>query len=381
MGTISAKKIQDALSQAQNLGLVEEPCTINGCSLVLRSLRPDEYAAALTDCKDIDNQVEYLNEFQRAHITRSIVEVNGVDLREADFIEVEEEVKNPQTGQMEPKLIKLERAAYLKKYVIKSWGRESVYTAYRKFNDAEKRADEEAKKNIQFYTPEETAEDKVRRLIVELKEVEEEIPEQLLNQLLDEYGYMRKSTAEEVKAAMERLDQEARDKETAAKAAAAPPAGQPQTPVQQAAPTPQGPPAVDLSQRQPLNRRPVQIPPDPHVVAQQAAQQIRDQVQVAQGGRAPQPAVADPSVLKKAQEIAALEGEAGTGLDIPPAPGSAQTPTHLPGPGGQNIPVVNLNSGVAELVTKGQDRIDPKALRLDQPPTGGINPKYRPQQR
>ena len=193
---------------------------------------------------------------------------------------------------------------------------------------------------------------------------------------------MRKSTAEEIKTAMAKLDQEARAKEEAEKAekAAAATGGQPQAPAQQAAPSTQARPGVDLSQRQPLNRRPVQLPPDPHVVAQQTVQQMREQVQGVQGGRAPQPAVADPSVLKKAQEIAALEAEAGN-LDVPPPSEASQTPTHLPGPGGKEIPVVNLNSGVAELSTKGQDRIDPKALRLDQPPTGGINPKYRPQQR
>ena len=42
--------------------------------------------------------------------------------RRGGGIDVEEEVKNPQ-GQIETKVVKLERAAYLKKYVIKTWGR------------------------------------------------------------------------------------------------------------------------------------------------------------------------------------------------------------------------------------------------------------------
>lgn len=96
MAVISAKKITDALAKARDIGVTEEPLTICDATIVLRNLRPDEYTAVYEDNKEREG-LDSLYSFQKGHLCRSIVEINGVDLREADFVEVEEEVIDPKT--------------------------------------------------------------------------------------------------------------------------------------------------------------------------------------------------------------------------------------------------------------------------------------------
>lgn len=378
MGTISARKITDALAKARNVGLVEERFTIFDCEVVLRNLRPDEYTACIDECKELEDAA-FMYAYQKAHICRSIIEINGVDLRDVDFVEVEEDdPKKPGST----KTVKLELHKYVLSHVIVSWGKEAITVAFRKFGDVQSLAEKKAKEGITFVLPEETADEKLRRLLGEIKELEDEIPPTLLEKVLDEYGLMSKSTAEEAKAAMERADQLAREAEARNEAPPEPPpAAAP--PPHPAAPPPPAPPVASAPQtapqaapagstpdeimrsRQPLNRQP--LPVDPHKV-------LQDRVAQAQANAPP---VARSS---RTAEIAALQADAGAAAiaDAPPT----SLPTHLTGPGGIPIPVVQpaQPGEIAELATKGQDRVDPKALAqaLDRPPPAGINPRYKP---
>lgn len=378
MGTISAKKITDALAKARNVGIVEESFTIDDCTLTLRNLRPDEYTAVLAECKELE-ELDYLYGYQKGHVARALVEINGLSLRDVDLVEVEEDdPKKPGTV----KTVKLELHAYVRRMLLDSWGKEAIFNAYRKFGDVVKKAEDKAKEGITFILPEESPEEKFRRVLGELKEIEDDIPGVLIDKVLDDYGFMRKSTAEEIKAAMEKADKLAREQReqegaqsppddgegsgTPPPAAAAPVAPPPPP----AAPPPAAPPVAAapedlMSRRQPLNRA---LPVDPH-------QALQARVAQAQAEQPPANATA-PAVLTKAAQIAALEADAG--LDAHPEL------THLPGPGGVQVPIAPANrEEVAELRSKGQEAVDPKAFHqiVERGPSAGINPRYRPPSR
>lgn len=352
MGTISAKKVDAALAKARNVCIVEEPFTLGDCAVVLRNLRPDQYTAVLHECQGLPD-AEYLISYYRGHLARSIVELNGLDLRDVDFVEVEE--PDP-TDSLKAKAVKLELHSYLDRSILSTWSRTAIFTAYRKFGDVEQLADKKGKEGIHFLTPEETPEEKFRRLLGELKEVEQEVPEAILDDVLEDAGYMRRSTADEIKAVMEQTAKLAREEEEKQRVVQAP---LPPTP--SAAPLPPGPSPDELmARRQPLNRP---MPVDPHQTLQQAVA-ARTAPQQAQ-----QMAQPEPVAMGRAARIAALEAEAGDGV-----------PTML-GPGGQKIPLAELPSKeVAELSKKGAEQIDPKALSgsIDRPPTAGLNPRFKP---
>lgn len=337
MGTISAKRLNEALAKAKNVGLVEESFEIDGCVVSLRNLRFPEYTAVIKDCEGLSN-IEYVTAYQCGQLSYSMVEVNGVDLREADFIEVEEEDrKNP--GQT--RTVKLETHAYVLKYILGTWSKEAVNTAYRKFGDVVELAERKAKEGINFIVPEETGEDRYRRLLLEAKSCEDDIPDSLIEKILEANGLMRKTTAEEIKSVMERTDQLAREQEgTSSDPPVEPPIASP------AAPVP--------ADRQPLNRVPVRVPVDPHRTLQQAID-ARHQ-----------------PVPERTQAIAALEADAGsTGIE------HADT---LPGRNGEPIPVVRPETEPEVVEIKDHGKFDPKAASqiLDQPPAAGLNPRFRP---
>jgi hypothetical protein len=345
MGTISAKKLNEALSRAKNVGLVEESFIIDGCDLTLRNLRPDEYAATLQDCQGLED-VSYLNAYQRGHIARSIIAINGVDFHETEFVEVEEDdPKKP--GQI--KLVKLELHNYLSRYILGTWSKESIYTAYRKFGDVLELAERKAKAGIDFVIPEETEAEKYRRLLIEAKEVESNIPDTLLDKILDDMGFLRKSTAADLKAAMEKTDQLAREQ---AEKEPEPAVEKEAEPAQEAAPPVQASVDSRLVMNQPVGAKPV----DPHQTLQQAIAARQAGAQAPQ--TAPQP---EPTAASRSAKIAALEADAGD-LSL----------------SGGVEPGMNREMEVIEL--KKLERIDPKIVGqiVDQAPVSGINPRFRP---
>lgn len=321
MRIISAKKLSEALTKAQGVGLVEERFTIGDCEVVLRNLRPDEYESIIGETHD-EEDLAYLNAYQKSHVSRSIVELNGQDLRDVQFVDVEED--DPKTGKT--RSIKIELHAWITKNILNTWSKEAIFTAYRKIGDVVTLAEERAKAGITFRVPEESRDDKYRRILGELREAEEDLPLELVERLLADFGYMRKTTAKEAAAVDERL----------AKVEPPPPEPVPQPPE----------PAPDavMARRQPLNQLPVQVP---SVI------------------RTPPPLAPDtPPAQSRAAKIAALEGDVDSAiLAGPPVP-----PQVIQAP----------QAEVAELSRK-QDRADPKGVSqiLDQPPTGGINPRYR----
>lgn len=373
MGILSARSLTQALSQARHIGLTEESFVVADTSIVVRNLRPDQYDAIFKECQGLAD-VEYLNTWQMAHVCRAICELNGQDLREVQYVE-DEEPDPKRAGQT--KTVKHELHAWLRKNVISTWAREVVYIVYRKVADAIEAAEKHAQDGITFRVEEESAEDKFRRLLGEIKEVEGDVPERILDAVLKDNGYMRRATMDEIEVAEQKLAKVAEKiEQTKAtvpeEAPAAPPVEAPQAPAApESAPMPAqrtqaGPPSPErmaqlLRQRQPMNQQPEAAPmPQPSSQAQapvpagppQPAPPVHAVPQAALGGRT--------------AEHAALEGS------FPDFPPGTPAPVNLqPQP---TVPEVRAGSGV---------KLDPNAAQtiLDTPPVGGINPRFRPPQR
>lgn len=338
MGIIDSKRLNQALAKAKNVGVVELPCTISGCDLVFRSLRPEDYTAALQDCEGLPQEM-YIPRYQKAHVARAIIEVNGVDLRDTQFVTVDEPDKDGGT-----KKIKLELHQYLASHMLDTWGKEAIDIAFRKLGEALELAEKRAKEGVAFATADETKEEKFRRLLLETRAAEGGLPETLIDKVYDEQGLMRRSTAEEIKRAMDRTEALAREQE--ATHVPAPAAVEP-------GPLEPEPSEASGAQMTPVARHAV---PDPHVTLQQAmAARQSLEVKSEQNVEVPRPT--------RAAQIAALEGESDVVPDIDTA--------------------VSLQSGADDVIELKAAPIDPHAasLIIDSPPVAGINPRFRPPQR
>ena len=355
---LKANKIKDAIQKAQRVGEAEEKFTIDGCEVVLRSLQPGEYQAVLDDIEDLEDAA-YMNGYRFGHLSRSLIELNGESLREFDFIEVEEEVEVE--GVMQLKAVALERHKFVADYILASWSIPAVEAAFRKFGDVVDMADAKAVQGIEFRLPEETPEDKFRRLLTEAKDLEGQIPFELVSRILSEVGYMSKSSKEELESVDARLASVPveLDSDDATQA--------PQEPSgPSAAPTPSQVRSAPRVARVPLNQTPVSVP-----------------TQVARVEPEPPrvPAIPlSPEVLRRARDLEALEG------NLPGVSGAVQSyqgevERSSTGPAIQSSTrVAESVPGTAVVSSVGSPKVEPTSLGsiLDRNPSGGVNPRYRP---
>jgi len=401
MATLKAKRLQGALQKARNVGRVEEAVTIDGCALVLQNLAPEDYDLITQETADLDG-AEYLHAYQIAHVSRSVVEIEGVDLRDVQFVEddvptgayllsatVSNEVKankardvlaevgikltvEPPEEGGEVKTVKLEKAEWMRQRVA-SWGREALLVAYRKYAELVVKAEVKAKEGVKFQMLDESAEEKFRRLLAEAKELESDLPDDMIRKILDDVGYSPLSTEAE----LDQIKENARvfaEQQAARVQAAEQAQEQEEEALLEALPLREG------------RALPPELQPDPEVAMraagssrQAAAELMKSRQPMNQGGfTAPVPVVSKsdsvraPSQIRdaattvasdRATEIAALEAQ----LD-PSLLGAVEEQR-----------VAQLTKGVAEL-NRPQAAVDGKGVKtiLNQPPTVGLNPKYRP---
>lgn len=428
--TLQAKRIQAALEKARTVGRIEEGLTLSGVPIVLQNLAPEDYPAIAQELEEVP-EMEYLFQFQLSNVSRALVEIDGQDLRDVDFIEDEvpagayvvvlqlpsekaakmlsqklrDEAKlkatiiPPETDEV--RTIKVARHEWIRKNVLAEWGYEALAVAWRKFSELRVKADEVAKNGVHFQIPDETAEDKLRRLMTEMDEAAQELPDELLDRVLGDAGLLRKARQEELDAVDERLKRVAAEPQ----AESPPPAPTPATPPQprrrsiaeiaaerQAAEAedvePMPPPVrqvqapvVDpqelMKNRQPLNTQPATVPMPPtttHPTPAQRRTPVPEHIRQAalQNTAGVNPAMVHeaPMLRGKAAEYAALEATVDPSL-ADPAVFAAEPPTLPRGP---------HEAPRAELVREAP--IDTKALKgtIDRPPVGGINPRFKPRQ-
>ena len=307
--TLAAQRLTDALAKAKRIGAVEEGLTLMGLPIVLQTLRPQDYEDILGGIEGLDD-VPYYNAYQLEHVARALIEIDGHDLRDVEYIEDEapagflvwatlptEELAQKLLKSVEEaggdagispsddrRQVKYERHEWIKKHVLGTWGREALVVAWHKFAELLVTADEQAKEGIEFRILDETAETKMRRVVGELRESFEGLPVELVDKVLKDAGLQRSSTVDEMRKATDRIDQLATEETAeAAPPPAAPPSPEPAPPEQQyrrvpepdpAAPAPASglPPAPApvltpeelMRARQPLNQRAINPRPSPN---------------------------------------------------------------------------------------------------------------------
>jgi hypothetical protein len=357
MATLNAKKLGTLLKKAKTVGRVEVDVVIDGMKLVLQNLGPDDYIGISDDVKELE-ELEYLYEWRRAHICRSIVEIDDTDLREVDYIEDEVEAEGGGT-----KRVRIPRYLWVRDNIVKLFSKEAVDTAFRKFAEAVEAGEKKAAEGVTFVTPDETAEDKFRRQLGESLETASEVPGEIVMKVFDELGLTRKVTAKEAEAADERLSRLASETAPSPKVyhnpnaeEAAPEAPAPAPAPQQAVPT--------QIQRKPLNR----VAPVAHE---------------APGLPTPVPAPATTTAPTRAAQYAELEQQVSQATGIPvvdspeqaPLSGAtaAATPDQL-----RRLQEAARRANEPVVVQPQQTNAVEAARILDQPPVAGINPRFRP---
>jgi hypothetical protein len=386
MVTLNAKKLRQALRKAQQVGRVEEAVKIDGCGLVFQNLAQHDYDQILEEIEGLEG-AEYMHALQMGHICRSVVEIEGVDLREVKYVEDDVPMgewlltatfRTESTGRKAVELLKQAKiAAQLKepdtqqqlnmerhewvRHQLSSWGREAIYVAWRKFTEVLATSEERAKEGVQFNRDDEAPEDKYRRLLREAKELEESLPPDLAQKVADDVGYLLKSSEEERAAAAERV-REFRQQQQDQSAVEA--VEEEEENVERPAPAPPPQPKLDpellMRNRQPLNRQPISAPVPmatqenvtPAVATLPVAPEIRAAAVNLQ-----------QRTTERAAEIARLEA-----LEIDPAPAP--------------VPPAPVQREVAEL-SHAPAISDPRAVLgiIEQPPVGGLNPRYNPPNR
>lgn len=384
MATLKSKKLKEALLKAQLVGLAEESVTVDGCNLVLRSLPQKDYESIVVETQDFEN-IEYFHAYQMGHVCRSIVEIEGVDLRDADFIEddvpagqyllnatcskskandAKEALKAlgidlavvPPDGSEGERTVLVERHEWIRQRASK-WSREAISVLYRKFADVVGEGERRARDKVEFKTPDETAEDKYRRLLSEFKEIEGQLPGDLTKKILEDAGYLQKSTAEELeeiaRRAREFAIEQAKLKEQVV------------TSVPEPAPSLTTPPQRPA--QAPRQYVASQLPPEEEV--QQPVQNLQDELMERLKNRQPLNRVAmqapvpmGASQESRAAQIAALEGTVDPDMVA-----------HVPQPYPNQIEVPELSRHAPQL--------DGKSVKglIDKPPAVGLNPRFRRQ--
>lgn len=368
---LKANKIQDAIQKAQRVGEAEDKFTIDGCEVVLRSLQPGEYQAVLDEIEDLEDSA-YMNGYRFGHLSRSLIEINGESLREFDFIEVdiEEEVD----GVKQTKTIALERHKFVADYILASWSIPAIETAFRKFGEVVDLSETKAVDGIEFRLPDETPEDKLRRLLSEAKELEGQIPFELVARILNEVGYMSRSSKEELESVDARLANVTPETDSMGSAATPQAASR-----QAAAATPSQVQPPVRPPRVPLNQGPVSVPiPLTQTVTRAGPAQSGPPEEL----RAQPVIPLSPEVIRRARELEALEGGPQGS-----ATSNYQNEVERLNSGSSSGPAIQSSTRVAESVpgqavtsSVGAPKVDPNSLGsiLDRSPTGGVNPRYRP---
>jgi len=362
MAKLQAKKIAEALKRAQRVGEVEEAFTVSGCDVVLRSLRPAEYEAAMAAVAELED-VAYIQAFKLEHISRSIVELNGESFRDHEYVEVDVEELDNSTGRAVVKPVTLELYQFFKEYVLSTWSREAIDVAFRKWNDVVAKAERVAAENITFTVPDETDDDKYRRLLGEAKALEPSVPFELAAKIRDEFGYALKQEYMDAGERLAKLEggpgvQVVTEEELAATKPAPDLATRPVGPASEAPPPMQRSTAAILRPGAVVAQAASQLKDVPQVLGQSVGQ-LKDVVPAIVRADAAAASVPPPETRRKADEIAALEGT---------------LPQDMPSLGATPQTAYNPHAE-----TRPQSRNPEEAKQIiDKPPVGGINPRFRP---
>ncbi len=189
MTVLSVKSFKQAFEKAKKLSCVEEPLMICGVNLVLSNLRPDQYSLIDSELGVMsDDDFTFKRVFHELHLAHSIVELNGVDLRNTRYIEtdsVDDKTKKP---------VKVELVSFLRKEILASWSQEAIDVAFAKFTEVVVKAEKVAREGVVFSIKDEDPDDKIRQHLDDVLELSKDMPEELFERVLQEKGFTIRTT-------------------------------------------------------------------------------------------------------------------------------------------------------------------------------------------
>lgn len=371
MTTLKASSLKGLLEKARQVGIIEEVVTVQGHNMVLRNLRPEEYTELYEELQAfVNNEPEYWHSSHIEHVSRSLVEIDGEDFREVQFIEVErEDPQNPGTLVS----VNVPRHEWIRDNLVSQWSREVIFVLFRKFMDVAAEADKVSREGVVFKVADETDEEKFRRLLAEALESGSDVPDDMKEAILQEHGLLLATSAEELERANEeakRFLEEQRKQaqateESATEDVAAEEPWEPTAATTEAVNVPeqirqaltQEDPEELMAARQPLNRTPIRAP---------VPQPAEGRVKVA-NKRPPVPPMQQVSsavnsrAAQRAAEFAALEAEAAaTGIPL----GDTVSAAYQIQPDLGTVLETPLREGVKSKIS------------IDSRPRGGVNRKF-----
>lgn len=373
MTTLKESSLKGLLEKARQVGIIEEAVSVQGHNMVLRNLRPEEYTELYEELQAfVNNEPEYWHSSHIEHVSRSLVEIDGEDFRDVQFIEVErEDPKNP--GTLVP--VNVPRHEWVRDNLVSQWSREVIFVLFRKFMDVASEADRISREGVVFKVADETDEEKFRRLLAEALESGSDVPDDMKEAILQEHGLLLATSAEELERANEeakRFLEEQRKQAQAAEEAATEDAvaeeepWEPTAATTEAANVPeqirqalsQEDPETIMAARQPLNRTPIRAP---------VPQPAEGRVTVA-NKRPPAPpaqqvaSAVNARAAQRAAEFAALEAEAAAnGIPL----GDTVSAAYQIQPDLGTILEAPLREGAHQ-----------SKLSIDARPKGGVNRKF-----
>ena len=168
--------LKATLQPIRQIGEVEEYFKIDGIEVCMRVLTPKEelqvqrwansiLAAATVDQRENDNSlaVEYLNRFKLGCLAYSLVEINGMDLRNEEFIATGEVLKNG-------KPVKVKKTDALID-ILEGWPRPLLSAVFKKFNEVMERCEIQSDQSVEYNPPDIEAE--IQQLLNRLQTLEE----------------------------------------------------------------------------------------------------------------------------------------------------------------------------------------------------------------
>lgn len=206
MTVLKSSRLLESLKAAKGVGILEEPVTIMGVEIIITNLSPEPFESAMDDLEGLSD-AQYVHALQLSQLCRSVVSIDGVDLRECKFVETEIEDVDPETKQRRKRTVNVSKHEWIRENVLASWGREAIAVAWRKFMELMAKAEKESSKNVKFDSSLESSEDRFRRNLSDAHEVSQDLPQPLIEAILREYGYMLRTSKEE----LDEVDRRARE--------------------------------------------------------------------------------------------------------------------------------------------------------------------------
>jgi hypothetical protein len=148
---LSLKDLQEIMSPLTELGKGESSFEVNGLTVVLRTLTPEEEIAtqryargAITegDVSDQVNALDYLDRFRTACLGYAITQIGDADFRGVSVIETGEKLPNGVA-------VKIKKHEALMK-VVETWSRQMTTAVFQRFTSLTERVESEVDRSLKY---------------------------------------------------------------------------------------------------------------------------------------------------------------------------------------------------------------------------------------